>query len=62
MDMNKDLPSINITLTDLKLKVRYYPSDKFDKDCSYDSKYMLSTMRRLSVAMRATYYWVRNDT
>ena len=58
MDAKKDLPSINITLIDLKLKAQYYPGDKIDKDCLCDIKYMLYAMRGVESVMRKKCFWV----
>ena len=57
-DAEKDLPESQLSINDVILKVRYILGDEIEKDCSCDSKYMLSAMERVGRAMRQKYYWI----
>jgi len=55
-DSDKDLPECKLSIHDITLKVRYIVGDEIEKDCSCDSKYMLSAMERVGTAMRQKYH------
>ena len=60
-DADKDLPDIPIQINDIKLRVRHLPGDVFERDCSCDSTYMATAMRRVGICMREKYHWVSQD-
>ena len=52
-----------VEVDDLALRVRYKIGDKIQKDCSCDSKFMLSCMHRVGKAIREKMFWIpRNRT
>ena len=58
INADKDVPSIPLSLSDLHLKIRYQVGDIVEKECTCDSTYMLSAMRRVGTAMRTMFHWV----
>ena len=58
LDAEKKAPPIKLTIQDLILKVRYLDKDVVKRDCSCDSRYILSTMDRVGKAMRKLYHWI----
>ena len=45
-------------IDDVKLRVRMEVGDKIERDCSCDSKYMLSAMDRVGAAVRKSFSWI----
>ena len=48
-------------VSEIILKVRYKEHDTVEKDCSYDSEYMLSTMNIVGEVIRQNFHWVPID-
>ena len=61
-DAENTVSKRNVLLKDLKIKVRYQQGDMVERECTCDSVYMSSAMRRVGEAMRAAYHWARQDT
>jgi hypothetical protein len=55
MNTDKDVPSIPLSLNDLHLKIRYKMGDIVQKECTCDSTYMLSIIRRVGTALRTKF-------
>ena len=45
------LPSVQVTLSDIQLRVRYQRGDTVQRDCMYESSYMSTAMRLVGKAM-----------
>ena len=50
------LPIVPLSIYGIHMKVQYQQGDIIDKECTCDSKYMLSAMRRVGIALRTRYH------
>ena len=57
-DKEKSLPSVCVSLNDLKLRVRYQQSDTIQQNVTYNSDYMCIAIHRVGTAMRSKYHWI----
>ena len=55
---NKNSPDRSVTIADLKLQVRNHVGDIVEDDCTCDSEYMKTAMKRVGEAIRKKYHWI----